>query len=116
MTEEPRTRTAEVRSVLGEMAAGDSAWLARQEGLFSSFGMLIVDATLSKDREALTAARDGIRGLRNRYARSQSREHAHHMITGRLTGLLDAAGAGLDRTAVKGRKVDTLDLPEGSAL
>jgi hypothetical protein len=108
---EPRTRADEARGVINDLSMEHPI----TEGLFSSAGMLVVDASLSGDRETLEILAAGIRGLYGRRARVSRREYRYHQDTGRLHGLLDAAQSGLQKVPeqASARDVQTLPLPGG---
>ncbi|MFC8126843.1 ROK family protein [Streptomyces sp. NPDC057302] len=79
-------RATEVQSLIDEMkSSGDIS-----EGLFSSLGMMVTDASLAGDEEALDAAHEGLRRLygRQRQLRDQHGESSAE-LRGRLLGLID---------------------------
>lgn len=87
------SRAAEVRRLSDEM---DRA-AALSEGQFSAYGMLVTDASLAGDADALHAAQDGLQWLYRRYAglRSPRGDELEHR--GRLLGLIDTTHWALRR-------------------
>lgn len=84
-----RTREGTVREAINELL--DTVYIT--EGEFSSLGMLITDAVLTRDEASLRSAHDGLRSVYGRYS-ARSGETAE---TGRLLGLVDVTYWGLRR-------------------
>ncbi|WP_199513315.1 ROK family transcriptional regulator [Nucisporomicrobium flavum] len=79
------TRLATIAALRDELDAQSEL----TEGDFSAWGMLVTDASLSADKEALEAARDGLHWLLRRYESAETGPAAQHR--GRILGLVDAA-------------------------
>ncbi|MEU3742026.1 MULTISPECIES: ROK family transcriptional regulator [unclassified Streptomyces] len=79
-------RATEVQSLIDEMKASEDI----SDGLFSSLGMMVTDASLAGDEEALEAAHEG---LRRQYGHQRQLRDGHGEssaeLRGRLLGLID---------------------------
>jgi hypothetical protein len=111
MSEKPRrTRATEARDTIRDLEdLGQPESLSPLEGSFSALGMLIVDATLSADEEALTVLRDDLRRLIAMRDRGELILGAEEY--GRLRSLLIGALTGLSRIAPAKpghRKIETI--------
>lgn len=79
-------RATEVQSLIDEMRSSEEI----SDGLFSSLGMIVTDASLAGDEDALEAAHEG---LRRQYGRQRQLRDGHGEpsaeLRGRLLGLID---------------------------